>query len=312
MDRVGVEGRGESVWLGWFVHECTERLASMLQRVGESSEAERWRARLPGLRSALSEHAWDGSWYRRGYYDDGTVLGSAHSAPPHIDSIAQSWAAISRAGEPDQVAEALRAADHALVREQERLVLLLAPPFGVGGPDPGYIAAYPPGIRENGGQYTHAAAWLGWAQVAVADGQAAHRIFRLLNPLERTQSPAEVERYRVEPYVIAADVYGRPPFVGRGGWTWYTGAAAWTYRLAVEGLLGLRRRDGALDVSPCLPPDWNGFEADVRLGDGTVHVLVHNRRSGGVARVELDGAPQEHARVEPHGSGRRTLEIWLA
>jgi cyclic beta-1,2-glucan synthetase len=191
------------------------------------------------------------------------------------------------------------------------VVLLLAPPFGVGGANPGYIAAYPPGVRENGGQYTHAAAWLGWAHVAIGDGGGAHRILRLLNPLERTRSPAEVERYRVEPYVIAADVYGCPPFVGRGGWTWYTGAAAWTYRLFVEGILGLRLRGGALEVSPCLPPEWGGYEARVRLGEMTVQVLVHDDRSETVGRTELDGSPCERRVIEPGGRGERRLEIWL-
>jgi cyclic beta-1,2-glucan synthetase len=293
------------------VYECTKRLASLLERVGELVEAEQCRSRLPALRAALSEHAWDGSWYRRAYYDDGTPLGSAHSAPPHIDSIAQSWAALSGAGDASHVEQALGAAERALVREEDRLVLLLAPPFGATGPNPGYIAAYPPGIRENGGQYTHAAAWLGWAHVAVGDGKAAHRIVSLLNPLERTRSPADVARYRVEPYVLAGDVYGRPPFIGRGGWTWYTGAAAWSYRLAVEGILGLRSEGGAIEISPCLPPDWPGFEADVRLGESTTHVIVHNRRRESVARVELDGVPQARPRIEPDGPGDRKLEIWL-
>jgi cyclic beta-1,2-glucan synthetase len=311
MDRVGTGGTGESIWLGWFLYACTERLADLLDRVGEAAEAQRCRSRLEPLGRALSEHGWDGNWYRRAYYDDGTPVGSAHTAPPHIDSIAQSWAVLSGAGEPDKVQQALAAADRTLVREKERLVLLLAPPFGRHGADPGYIAAYPEGVRENGGQYTHAAAWLGWAHALRGDGSAAYRIATLLNPLARTRSKAEVERYRVEPYVLAADVYGREPFVGRGGWTWYTGAAAWTWRLVIEGILGLRRVNGWLEVRPCLSPQFGNFEAWVRSGAVTIHVLVHSLEPGGQRRVLLDGRPVAEARVDLSGSGERRLELWL-
>ncbi len=313
MNRVGTRGRGESIWLGWFVYACTVRLASLLEQVGERAEAERWRNRLPALARALSEHGWDGGWYLRAYDDDGAAIGSAHSAPPHIDSIAQSWAVLSGAGDPDKIAQALASAERMLVRQDDRLVLLLAPPFGPHGPDPGYIAAYPPGVRENGGQYTHAAAWLGWAHAERDDGNAAYRILSLLNPLERTRSREDVERYGVEPYVLAADVYARPPWVGRGGWTWYSGAAAWTWRLAVEGILGLRRRHGGLEVDPCLPSHWDGFEAWVREGELTVHVVVHNADATGrsIGAIHLDGESIERASIELVGKGERQLEIWL-
>jgi cyclic beta-1,2-glucan synthetase len=313
MNRVGAHGRGESVWLGWFLYACTERLASLLERVGQPGEAQQWRERLPALTRALSDHGWDGGWYRRAYHDDGTPIGSAHSPPPHIDSIAQSWAVLSGAGDPERIELALASADRLLVREHDRLVLLLAPPFGAHGPEPGYISAYPPGVRENGGQYTHAAAWLGWAHAVRGDGNAAHRIFALLNPLERTRSQQGVEHYRVEPYVLAADVYARPPWVGRGGWTWYTGAAAWTWRLAIEAILGLRRRDGALELDPCIPSHWDGFEAWVREGELTVHVVVHNAGGAGrgVGAARIDGRSVERARVELVGAGERRLEVWL-
>jgi cyclic beta-1,2-glucan synthetase len=313
MDRVGAAGRGESVWLGWFLHRCTEQLAAMLDRVGESGEAETWRERLPVLREALREHAWDGAWYLRAFHDDGTPVGSAHSAPPHIDSIAQSWAALSGAGDPERIENALDAVERTLVNDEDRLVLLLAPPFGPRGPDPGYIAEYPPGVRENGGQYTHAATWLGFAYALQGDGDGAHRIFSLLNPLERTRSRAEVDRYCVEPYVIAADVYARPPWVGRGGWTWYTGSAAWTWRLAVEAILGIRRRDGELEISPCIPAHWDGFEATVTEGNLTVHVVVHNNDGAGhgVGSARLDGTPIDAPRVALSGSGERRLDVWL-
>ena len=312
MNRVGAAGRGESVWLGWFSYDCVRRFAELLDRLGGHDEAERWRGRLPELAGALAEHGWDGGWYRRAYYDDGAPIGSVGGEPPHIDSIAQSWAVLSGAADPERAAEAIASAERLLVDEEHRLVLLLDPPFGLLGHDAGYIAAYPPGVRENGGQYTHAAIWLGFAHAARGDGEAAHRVFSLLNPLERTRTAAEVARYRVEPYVIAADVYGRPPFVGRGGWTWYTGSAAWMWRLGVEAILGLRRRDGALEVDPCLPPSWPGFEATVRAGELRVHVLVHNDGAGkGVARATLDGRAQDRARVELTGAGERRLVVWL-
>ena len=313
MNRVGVAGRGESVWLGWFVHVCTTRFARVLERVGQRQEAEQWRARLPRLEENLEEHGWDGAWYRRAYHDDGTAIGSAHTAPPHIDSIAQSWAVLSGAGAADRAQFAMAAAERLLVHEPERLVLLLSPPFGWTGVEVGYIAAYPPGIRENGGQYTHAAAWFGFAHAASGDGKLAHRIFDLLNPLRRTTTAAEIERYRVEPYVMAADIYGSEPFVGRGGWTWYTGAAAWTWRLGIEAILGLRRDAGALIVNPCIPPSWDGFEAWVSHEGFTVHVVVDNG-SGvgrGIAEARLDGRPITSARVELRGSGQQRLDVVL-
>ncbi|HEX8107703.1 MAG TPA: hypothetical protein VF516_08230, partial [Kofleriaceae bacterium] len=254
----------------------------------------------------------DGAWYLRAYDDDGRAVGSAHSPPPHIDSISQSWAILSGAGDARRDDQALAAAERMLVRDSDRLVLLLAPPFGPHGPDPGYIAAYPPGVRENGGQYTHAAAWLGWAHAARGDGETAHRIAGLLNPLERTRTPAEVARYRVEPYVLAGDVYAGP-WAGRGGWTWYTGAAAWTWRLILEEILGVRRRRGALEVEPCIPRAWDGFDAWIRAGQLTVHVIVRNPEhvARGIAAVSLDGQPVERARVELAGTGERILEIQL-
>jgi cyclic beta-1,2-glucan synthetase len=185
------------------------------------------------------------------------------------------------------------------VRESDRLVLLSWPPFDSTLHDPGYIRAYPPGIRENGGQYTHAATWLGWAHAALDDGEAAARIFRLLNPILRTAGAAAVQRYRVEPYALAADIYRCPPWIGRGGWTWYTGSAAWMWRLGVEAILGLRRSDGELRIDPCIPPTWSGFEAWVQLGKQRVHIVVDNpdRVASGVAAMTLDGAPLDSNRI---------------
>ncbi|HEU4734444.1 MAG TPA: glucoamylase family protein, partial [Kofleriaceae bacterium] len=313
MNRIGAHGRGESVWLGWFACACAERLADLLDASGDPEQAQVWRDRRAALAGAIAEHGWDGAWYLRAYDDDGRAVGSAHSPPPHIDSISQSWAVLSGAGDAVRDHRALASAERTLVREADRLILLLAPPFGPHGPDPGYIAAYPPGVRENGGQYTHAAAWLGWAHAMRGDADAAYRIARLLNPHERTRTLAEATRYRVEPYVLAGDVYATPPWVGRGGWTWYSGAAAWTWRLVVEQILGLRRRHGALEVEPCIPHAWDGFEAWIRAGQLVVHVIVENPEhvTRGIGRVSLDGQPVERARVELSGAGERTLEIRL-
>jgi cyclic beta-1,2-glucan synthetase len=293
MDRVGAEGRGESVWLGWFLVSTMTRFASLCELMNEGAQATRWRGRARSLLAAIELCAWDGGWYVRAFHDDGSVVGSAGHRECRIDSVAQSWAALSgNIGEP-RTRLALRSADEQLIRETERLVLLLDPPFDSTRHDPGYIRAYPPGVRENGGQYTHAAAWLGCAHAALADGEKANHIFRLLNPVLRTSSPEDAARYRLEPYVLAGDIYSVAPHAGRGGWSWYTGAAAWTWRLGVESILGLRIEKGQLRVNPCIPPSWKGFEAWLNIGTKKVHVVVENPESvsTGVATTTLDGAP---------------------
>jgi cyclic beta-1,2-glucan synthetase len=315
MNRVGAQGRGESVWLAWFLCATSQRFADLCERMGDTVEAKKWRSRAETLRAKTEASAWDGGWYLRAFHDDGSLLGSAKARECSIDSIAQSWAVLSGATDRERARVAVRAADERLVREQDRLVLLLQPPFDTTKHDPGYIRAYPPGIRENGGQYTHAATWLGWAYAALGDGGRAERIFRLLNPVLRTPTRERADRYRVEPYVLAGDVYGCPPWVGRGGWTWYTGAAAWAYRLGVEAILGLRLEDGQLRVEPCIPPTWKGFEAWVRHGAGEIHVVVENPESvsSGVATVTLDGAPLDSNRIalDPAAGGRHEVRVRL-
>ena len=298
------------------------RFAALCERRGESVSAETWRTRAKSLREKIDGCAWDGGWYLRAFHDDGSLLGSAKERECRIDSIAQSWAVLSAApADADALAAggrarlAVRAADEQLVREADRLVLLLSPPFDCTPHDPGYIRAYPPGIRENGGQYTHAATWLGWAYAGLDDGERAERIFRILNPVLRARTPQECELYRVEPYVLAGDVYGAPPWVGRGGWSWYTGAAAWTWRLGVEGILGLRKEEGGLRIDPCIPPSWKGFEAWVRMGTRRLHVVVENpdAASRGVASITLDGKllDSNWIPLEPDatGEGQRQREV---
>ncbi len=316
MSRVGVEGRGESVWLAWFLIATLRDFAAVAERYEQPAVATTWRERAAQLQIDTEASAWTGEWYLRAWYDDGTTLGGGAADRPAIDLIAQAWAAISGAGSPERVERALAAATERLVRPDEGLVLLLAPPFGPprSGSEAGYIQAYPPGVRENGGQYTHAAAWLGWANVARGDGDAATRVLQLLNPIQHSDTASKARHYRTEPYVIAADVYGAQPHVGRGGWTWYTGSASWTWRLGVEGLLGLRRESGDLRLQPCIPRHWEFYEMIVRERDCELHVRVDNPDgvTEGVAEMLLDGRPITGDRV-PLASlaGRHELRVRL-
>jgi cyclic beta-1,2-glucan synthetase len=320
MNRVGAEGRGESVWLGWFLCATMDRFAGLCDRRKDAADAHSWRGRAESLRESIEGCAWDGAWYLRAFHDDGSALGSSKARECRIDSIAQSWSVLSRgaterAGVRGRARLAMQAADEQLVHEGERLVLLLTPPFDTTVHDPGYIRGYPPGIRENGGQYTHAATWLGWAYVALGDGKRAERVFRILNPILRTRTREEADRYRVEPYVLAGDVYGASPWVGRGGWTWYTGAAAWAWRLGVEGILGLRKEEGSLRIDPCIPLTWPGFEAWVKLGAQRVHVVVENPDAvgGGVTTISLDGAPLDTnlIHLDPNVTGEHEVRVRL-
>jgi cyclic beta-1,2-glucan synthetase len=293
MNRVGELGRGESVWLGWFLHSALAAFVPIASGRGETGRAARWQAHAAALKAAIERNGWDGDWYRRGYFDDGTPLGSATSAECRIDSIAQSWSVISGAADPARARHAMAAMEAHLLRPEERLALLLAPPFDRSPPDPGYIRGYPPGIRENGGQYTHAATWSIFAFSKLGRGDKAAALFAMANPITRSSTRADVQRYKVEPYAVAADIYSVAPHAGRGGWTWYTGAAGWLYRAGVEAILGLRTRGDSLLISPCVPADWPGFEASYRFRSTRFEIVVENQGSGwhGRVRAELDGAP---------------------
>jgi cyclic beta-1,2-glucan synthetase len=311
MNRVGIGGRGESVWLGWFLHATLTRFAGMSERIRDPERAEMLRRQAAALRPAL-EAAWDGKWYRRGYYDDGTPLGSAESAECRIDSVAQSWAVLSSAADRPRAAAAMEAVRRHLVNEQEGLVLLLTPPFAGTIQDPGYIRAYPPGVRENGGQYTHAAIWVLWALVELGEVDRAVDRFQRLLPIGHALTPEAVATYRTEPYALAADVYAAPPWTGRGGWTWYTGAAGWAYRLGLEAILGLRRCGGAWSLDPRIPARWPGFELVLRDGATVFHVHVENPRgvTRGVDRALLDGEPFDPPTL-PRVQDGRTHEVRL-
>jgi cyclic beta-1,2-glucan synthetase len=292
MSRIGEAGRGESVWLGWFLHAALTEFAPLADARGDTAHATAWRAHAVALAPAL-ERTWDGEWYLRAYFDDGTPLGSHGDAECRIDAIAQSWAVLSGAAEPVRAAGAMAAVQRELVREADRLMPLFAPPFDKTAADPGYIKGYPPGIRENGGQYTHAALWSVMAFAALGDGGTAGRLFAMLNPINRTGAASDVARYKVEPYAMVADVYAMPPHVGRGGWSWYTGSAGWMQRAGIEGILGVRIRGTNLHIAPCIPPDWPRYDVTIAWRSSHYVIGVENpdRVARGVTAVTLDGAP---------------------
>jgi cyclic beta-1,2-glucan synthetase len=313
MNRVGAGQHGESVWLGWFGYAVTTRMAELSETAGDPTQAHLWRQHASQLAHAVETAGWDGSWYRRAFYDDGTPIGSTTSDECRVDSIAQSWAVLSGGGDPQRVRKALTSAKQLLFREDQGLALLLWPPFSGRIRDPGYIAAYPPGIRENGGQYSHAATWLGCALAEIGDSKGAKQIFDCVNPIRHACTPEDMLRYRVEPYVVAGDIYSVTPYAGRGGWTWYTGAASWTWRLGVEWILGLRLRAGKLHIDPCIPPDWPAYEATVQVNDGSYHVQVRNpdRIGRGVAKLLLNGSPWSEELPLPEPGQTHEVEVHL-
>jgi cyclic beta-1,2-glucan synthetase len=306
MNRVGIGGRGESVWLGWFYYATLQAYASICERMGDEEAAGKYRQRMARLRDALDANAWDGAWYLRAFYDDGLLLGSQESQECQISSIAQSWAVISGAGRVDRVQVAMASLWDSLVRVDEGLVLLFAPPFDRTSQDPGYIRGYPPGIRENGGQYTHAATWAGWAFAESGCGDEAEMLFRMLNPIYHADSQRKSKQYKVEPYVVAADIYSSPPHHGRGGWTWYTGSAGWLYRFGLEAILGLRRQGDGISVDPCIPKAWPDFLMTYRRDQTTYRIRVENPEgvNRGVRQVLLDDEAVSNGIIKWQDDGR--------
>ncbi len=290
MDRVGEGGKGESVWLAWFLYNALTAFAAIAEK-RDSEHAAEWRQAAAALKASIEREAWDGDWYRRAFFDDGHPLGSVSNSECRIDSIAQSWAVISRAAEPARAARAMEAVDKYLVRRDEKLAMLFTPPFDHPSHDPGYIKGYPPGIRENGGQYTHAAVWTAIAFAMQGDGDKAGELLAMLNPIHHADDPTGMHRYRVEPYVICADVYSMPPHVGRGGWTWYTGSAGWMYRAALEWLLGFRVQGNNLVLAPCIPHGWPGFEIAFRYKSSRYEISIDNPLGvcRGILAAKLDG-----------------------
>jgi len=301
MNMVGIHGKGESVWLAFFLCEVLRQFARLARKRGDAAFAEECDAVGQRLRASIELHGWDGGWYRRAYFDDGTPLGSATSPECRMDSIAQSWSVLSGAGDVARSRQAMDAVDEQLVRRSEGLVQLLDQTFDNSELDPGYIRGYLPGVRENGGQYTHAAIWASMAFAALGDNRRAWELFTMINPANRALSSGDAQRYKVEPYVVAADVYAASEHIGRGGWTWYTGSAGWMYRLVLESLLGLRLDVDKLRFNPCLPAHWPSFRIHYRYRDTPYHIVVtqvpatdENRTSG--VTVVVDGT------VRPDGA----------
>jgi cellobiose phosphorylase len=290
-NRVGVQGKGESVWLAWFLIDVLRGYRELCVAAGQHGPAELCDLRIKRLESAVEISGWDGEWYRRAYFDDGLPLGSHLNQECRIDSLAQSWSVISGSAPPNRAVQALKAVEEHLVRNRDRLVLLFTPPFQHSNPNPGYVGSYPPGVRENGGQYTHAAAWVAMAFARQGNGKRAVELLRMLNPIELTASPAGISRYRCEPYVLAGDVYSLEGRVGQGGWTWYTGSSAWVYRVWIEEVLGFRLRGNTLAIDPVIPAQWPGFEISYVYGNSKYRIRVENPEwtGRGIAWLELDG-----------------------
>ncbi len=314
MNRVGVKGQGESVWLAWFLRENHLRFADLCDRMGEPSQAESHRSRAAELAGTVNRVAWDGGWYLRAYYDDGTPLGSHLNEECQIDSLPQSWSVLTGGAEDGRGQEAMDAVKARLVLPEDRLIRLFAPPFNDTQKDPGYIKGYPPGIRENGGQYTHAAIWAVWALTELGEGNQAFRYFNYLNPITHSLDIENANRYAVEPYVVAADIYSTPPFAGRGGWTWYTGSSGWLHRLGVEAILGFQRRGDHFIMNPCIPAEWDGFSISFRKDGSTYRIRVENPNhvQKGVQSVRLDGEMLGDGQVpiEPD-TGEHTVQVLL-
>jgi cyclic beta-1,2-glucan synthetase len=313
MNRVGHDGRGESVWLGWFLVTVLNEFAPIAEARHRRDLAARFRGDAQWLTGML-ELAWDGNWYRRAYFDDGTPLGSVLNEECRLDSLTQSWAVISGAAQPRRAERALNAVRANLVRRDARTVLLLTPPFDRMAHDPGYIKGYLPGVRENGGQYTHAAIWAIIAFARMGMGDEAMELFHLINPINHMRTPEDVERYRAEPYVVAADVYAHPMHVGRGGWTWYTGSAGWMYQAAIQAIVGLERRGDTIAFNPCIPSGWPEFSLEWSFGTTTYRFVVSNpeHRSRGIVSATLDeGAVDPAAIPLVEDGGRHEVRVVL-
>ncbi|RPJ77535.1 MAG: cyclic beta 1-2 glucan synthetase, partial [Desulfobacteraceae bacterium] len=300
MNLVGAKGKGESVWLGFFLYHVLQHFSELARRRGDSEFADQCSRQAAQLQQNIERHGWDGEWYRRAYFDDGAPLGSSLNEECQIDSVAQSWAVLSGAASPARARQAMDHVEQRLVRRAQKLIQLLDPAFDKSTLEPGYIKGYAPGVRENGGQYTHGAIWAVMAFAELGRTELAWELVSLLNPIRQTPDLMEVKRYKVEPYVVAADIYSGGPHAGRGGWTWYTGAAGWMYRLIVETLLGLQLEVDKLRLHPRLPQDWESLKLHYRFRSTFYHITV--KRAGQEAaravQVTVDGQEQPEAALQ--------------
>jgi cellobiose phosphorylase len=296
MNEVGKDGKGESVWMAWFLITVIQEFLPLIKERAQNEPSEqervlRYQSIISKLKENVENNAWDGDWYRRAYFDDGTPLGSAQNEECQIDSISQTWGILSGAGNPKRLKSAMTQVYEQLVDEDSRIIKLLTPPFDKALPHPGYIKGYAPGIRENGGQYTHAAAWVIIATALMGDGDRAMKLLSMINPINHTNDPAGVTCYQGEPYVFCGDVYAVPPHQGRAGWSWYTGSASWIYQAGLHYILGLNIKRNVLSFSPCVPSTWDKFSAEIRWRNTNVAVNFYNPNGvqSGVAKVEVNG-----------------------
>ncbi|HSW62809.1 MAG TPA: glycosyl hydrolase family 65 protein, partial [Dissulfurispiraceae bacterium] len=316
MNLVGIQGKGESVWLGFFLYEVLMQFSAIARLHGDQSFAERCETEAGLLQQNIEQHGWDGAWYRRAYFDNNTPLGSSDNVECRIDSIAQSWAVLSGAGDAQHARLAMEAVDRHLVRRDHHLIQLLDPPFDSSDLNPGYIKGYVPGVRENGGQYTHAAIWTVMAFAALGDSRRAWELLAMINPVNHGRTREEIATYKVEPYVVAADVYAVPPHTGRGGWSWYTGSAGWMYRLILESLLGLKLERDRLRFTPCIPEEWESFKVHYRYRETMYHIsILQISADSGRAGVTVDGIEQPDgsiALVDDHQEHSAEVRIPVA
>ncbi len=311
MDRVGSEGKGESVWLAWFLSDTLQKFKVIAELRDDKVFVERCQLQLESLKVNIEKHAWDGEWYRRAYFDDGTPLGSKENEECKIDSIAQSWAVISGAGDNKRTHQGMLEAEQRLVRRKDKIIQLFDPPFDKSDLNPGYIKGYVPGVRENGGQYTHAAIWMIMAFASMRDKKKMWELLQMVNPVHHGSTSEEIKVYKVEPYVVAADVYAVSQHTGRGGWTWYTGSAGWLYQLIVDSLLGLQRRADTLQFDPCLPEEWGDVTIRYRFKTSTyviemiqiedpsepIQVMLDEKLQDGNSIVLVDDGKEHHVKV---------------
>jgi cyclic beta-1,2-glucan synthetase len=295
MNRVGHEGKGESVWLAWFLVDNLNAFTKIAEARGDTKRAQVWSEHVSNIKIAIEKEAWDGSWYRRAFYDDGSSLGSSENLECRIDSLAQTWSAISGAGEHSRIMDAMNSVEKYLIKKSDKMILLFSPPFDKTTSDPGYIKGYVPGIRENGGQYSHAAIWCVYAYTRLNQGQKAVETFSMLNPINHAKNLSEVLKYKVEPYVIAADIYSQEPHLGRGGWTWYTGSAAWLYRAGIEEILGFQQRGNKIFITPHIDPSWNKFTITYKYFNSIYKFEIKNPKhlSYGISKYWVDDKPIE-------------------
>jgi cellobiose phosphorylase len=313
MNQVGDKGKGESVWLAFFLYDILIQFEALAKQRDDSAVATLCQTQAATLRENIEAHAWDGNWYLRAFFDDGRPLGSAADPECRIDSLPQSWSILSGAGDPDRSRKAMTAVDRQLVKRDIGIIELFDPPFDKSDISPGYVKGYVPGVRENGGQYTHAAIWTIMAFAAAGDTERAWELFRMIDPIHHGDTPETIARYKVEPYVIAADVYANPQHVGRGGWTWYTGSAGWTYRLITESLLGIHLEVDKLRFAPCIPPDWKSFKLTYRYRQSVYEINFRNVGIGKTVKsLRCDGMENAEKTLSLEDDGKvHTVKIEL-